>query len=197
MGSCSRHKPPPSVWSQAPHAQAWEPPGGPPAPGAQAQHCPAGWRGGDGRGASRAVLGQASPPRPHPRSSVTRSAFLSPPAPESFCFYFLVSEATTSLALFPSPQSLHPPNEPVSLFFMLKGESKWVEAGGLARRKRTERDRAGWGEGTSGVQPGGWCSHGLPPHDPWPQDCPQGPPHWTSLRVSLLLGVCVGVNPRC
>ena len=43
-------------------------------------------------------------------------------------------------------------------------------AGGLARRKRAERDRAAGEEVTSvGVQSGGRCSHSLPSNDPWEQ----------------------------
>lgn len=79
------------------------------------------------------------------------------------------------------PPSVPLPSLQASLFFMLKGESQGVGAGGLARRKRAERDRAAGEEVTSfGVQSRGRCSHSLPPNDPWTRDCPQAPPQWAS-----------------
>lgn len=144
-GSSWGHKLLTSHWYQASHTQAWERPDSPPAPGM--------------RGPSAAQLadrglsareGHSSPagPSPLPWPSNTRSASLCPPASQSFCFHFIVSVATTSLPLIVSlPRSLYPLYKQVSFLFMLKGESQGVGAGGLARRKRAERDRAAGGRG--------------------------------------------------
>lgn len=180
-GSSCGHKLLTSPQNQAPHTQAWERLDSPPAPWT----CrPSATRLVDGGGEVLAREGPSSPagPSPLPWPSSTRSASLCPPAPQSFCFHFIVSVATTSLPLIVSlPQSLYPPYKQVSLFFMLKGESQGLGAGSLARRKRTERDRAAGEEVISvRVQSGGWYSHSLPPNDPRAQDCPQAPPQWAS-----------------
>lgn len=50
---------------------------------------------------------------------------------------------------------------------------------------------------TCGVQPVGWCRHGLPPNDLWAAECTQGPPQLAAsngtfpLRVPALQG-CSG-----
>lgn len=174
-GSSWGHKLLTSPRYQASHTQAGERPDSPPAPGTRGPSA--------AQLADRGVLareGHSSPACPSslPWPSNTRSASLCPPAPQSFCFHFIVSVATTSLPQTVSlPRSLYPLYKQVSFLFTLKAESQGVGAGGLARRKRAERDRAAGEEVTSvGVQSGGWCSHSLPPKDPWAQDCPQAPP---------------------
>lgn len=66
-----------------------------------------GGRRGLGVGAFQASPGQASCLSSHP---ATRSASLLPPAPESFCFHFIVSVATTSLPLIVSSFSVTLPS---------------------------------------------------------------------------------------
>lgn len=109
------------------------------------------------RGHSRLAWAR-SPPQPRP--SATRSAV---PKVSASTLWF-PWQPPLFLRSFSYPQSLCHLKRQVSLFFILKGEKKWVGARGLAGRMRTEK---GFLE----------CSHRLPPNkDHWAWDCPQGPP---------------------
>lgn len=39
---------------------------------------------------------------------------------------------------------------------------------------------------TCGVQPGGWCRHGLPPNDLWAPECTQGLPQLAASNGTFL-----------